>query len=114
MGYENSRSWRFVYIIEDPYQTEARLVLPDDLQEIGEEAFAGVSAETVIIPNGTTKIGKRAFANSEVLRVVIPASVTEISGDAFEGSNLWVVYGCTQLAADLADDYQVLYYHYGN
>ena len=111
-GYENSRSWRFVHIIENPYQTEARMVLPDDLQEIGEEAFAGVSAETIIIPDGTMKIGRRAFADSEVLRVVIPASVTEISGDAFDGSNLWVVYGSTQLAADLADDYQVLYCYY--
>ena len=72
-----------------------------------------MAAETVIIPDEVTRIGRRAFADSEVMRVVIPASVTEISWDAFEGSNLWVVYGCSQLVADLADDYQILYYDMG-
>lgn len=112
-GYDNSRSWVSVNIVEDPYQSGLKLELPSDLREIGEEAFAGVAAETVIIPDEVTRIGRRAFADSEVLRVVIPASVTEISWDAFEGSNLWVVYGYSQLAADLADDYQILYYDMG-
>jgi len=112
-GYDNSRSWVSINIIDDPYQTGLKLEFPSDLREIGEEAFAGVAAETVIIPNGVTRIGRRAFADSEVLRVVIPDSVTEISWDAFEGSNLWVVYGCSQLAAELADDYQILYYDMG-
>lgn len=112
-GCDNSRSWVSINIIDDPYQTGLKLEFPSDLREIGEEAFAGVAAETVIIPNGVTRIGRRAFADSEVLRVVIPDSVTEISWDAFEGSNLWVVYGCSQLAAELADDYQILYYDMG-
>ena len=108
-GYGTSRTWVFVHIAEDPYQTEMKLALPGSLKEIEAEAFAGIAAETVIIPNGVTKIGSRAFAGSRAVRVVIPDSVTRIEADAFAGSSLRIIYGRTQLAADFAGDHQILF-----
>ena len=65
---------------------DAALRLPNALSEIGEEAFAGVPAETVYLPDGVTAIGERAFADCAALRAVrIPASVTEIADSALSG-----------------------------
>ena len=62
------------------------LKLPEFLKEIGEEAFAGCSEESVIVPDGCETIGARAFADSANLRTItIPASVTSIAADAFDG-----------------------------
>ena len=62
------------------------LKLPAFLKEIGEEAFAGCSEESVIVPDGCETIGARAFADSANLRtIMIPASVTSIAADAFDG-----------------------------
>ena len=64
----------------------SRLKLPAFLKEIGEEAFAGCSEESVIVPDGCESIGARAFADSANLRTItIPASVTSIAADAFDG-----------------------------
>ena len=64
----------------------SRLKLPAFLKEIGEEAFAGCSEESVIVPDGCETIGARAFADSANLRTItIPASVTSIAADAFDG-----------------------------
>ena len=64
----------------------SRLKLPAFLKEIGEEAFAGCSEESVIMPDGCETIGARAFADSANLRTItIPASVTSIAADAFDG-----------------------------
>ncbi len=64
----------------------SRLKLPAFLKEIGEEAFAGCSEESVIVPDGCETIGARAFADSVSLRTItIPASVTSIAADAFDG-----------------------------
>ena len=64
----------------------SRLKLPAFLKEIGEEAFAGCSEESVIVPDGCETIGARAFADSANLRtIMIPASVTSIAADAFDG-----------------------------
>ena len=62
------------------------LILPADLQSIGDYAFAGISAQAVVIPDGCQSIGDHAFANCGNLdRVVIPDSVTTIHDDAFAG-----------------------------
>ena len=64
----------------------SRLKLPAFLKEIGEEAVAGCSEESVIVPDGCETIGARAFADSANLRTItIPASVTSIAADAFDG-----------------------------
>ena len=67
-------------------QAGSGLKLPAFLKEIGEEAFAGCSEESVIVPDGCETIGARAFADSANLRTItIPASVTSIAADAFDG-----------------------------
>ena len=69
------------------WKEQSKVLLPDSLEEIGEEAFAGSAAVTVIIPEGCSRIGKRAFADCEsLLKVMIPGSISLISEDAFEGS----------------------------
>ena len=62
------------------------LILPDDLAEIGEEAFSGISCECVIIPDGGTRIGRRAFAGcTHLLYVSLPSGSIEIGSEAFTG-----------------------------
>ncbi len=63
------------------------LVFPEELKEIGVEAFAGNTSMTKAkLPVGMTKIGARAFQNcTRLSRVVIPTSVTSIGKNAFSG-----------------------------
>ena len=62
------------------------LSFPEELTEIGEEAFAGGAFRKVVLPVGMKTIRKRAFADCPNLKeVVIPASVTSIAPDAFSG-----------------------------
>lgn len=64
------------------------LILPDDLIEIGEDAFEGIDAEVVVIPGSCEEIGPRAFANcSSLTDIYIPKSVVTISRTAFAGCN---------------------------
>ena len=58
---------------------------PDELTEIGDEAFENTSFQAVFIPDTVTDIGSRAFANCRnLLYVYIPESVTYIEDDAFD------------------------------
>ena len=64
----------------------SKLILPAFLNEIGEEAFAGIAVRMVVVPDGCTSIGSRAFANCpNLVRIVVPAGIY-IADDAFEGS----------------------------
>ena len=113
-GYDNSRTTAWIEVVEDPYESESKLVLPAGLTEIGEEAFEGIAADTVIIPDGVTSIGNGAFANSQVRLVVIPSSVTSIGEGAFAGSKLELVYGWDANAAlECAYEYGVTYCYLG-
>ena len=68
------------------------LRLPANLQEIDEEAFAGLNVQAVIIPDGCDTVGDRAFADCpNLLYIRIPAGVTSIAADAFEGSGQAVI-----------------------
>ena len=68
------------------------LALPDSLEEIGAEAFAGVRASRIVVPAGCLSVGSRAFADTPgLIRVRIPASVTAIASDAFDGSGVCVI-----------------------
>ena len=63
------------------------LCLPEALNEIEEEAFAGSGITAVTVPNGCRTIGSRAFAdNPGLVYVFLPASVAQISPDAFDNS----------------------------
>ena len=62
------------------------LVLPQGLEEIGEEAFMGDTAlESVTVPEGVLRIGDRAFQGTGLTWAVLPGSLEEIGADAFDG-----------------------------
>lgn len=66
-----------------------RLELPEDLQFIEEEAFAGdQSLGEVILPEGLTAIGSKAFYDTSVTSVYFPEGLLydNIAADAFEES----------------------------
>ena len=110
-GYSMVRAEGWPWILEDPFQSDSKLVLPSALTVIGEEAFEGIAADTVIIPDGVTTIGPRAFANSNVRQVVIPATVTSIGEGAFAGiEHRLFVYGYDdQAALQCATDYNGIF-----
>jgi hypothetical protein len=105
-GYENARSQERIRIVENPYQSGSALKLPDDLTEIGEEAFEGINADAIIIPEGVTSIGRRAFAGSGARLAVIPESAGTIGEGAFAGCNIEMVYGYSYggVAESLAEE----------
>ena len=72
--------------------TGEMIVLPLALIEIGEEAFAGISASIVYVQQDCAAIGSRAFANCPNLRAIYVPEDTQIAEDAFEDSNAVIVY----------------------
>ena len=67
-----------------PLMDAADFVLPEQVETIEEEAFAGVSASVVILPEDVEHIGRRAFADCPNLRqIYIPADTT-LDPTAFE------------------------------
>ena len=72
----------------------AGFALPQMLTAIGEEAFAGIAAETVEVSENVVSIGPRAFADCKNLReIIIPATVTAIDDSALSGCENVTVYG---------------------
>ena len=79
---------------------EPDFILPDDLSEIGEEAFSGIFTYAKL-PDRPLAIGRRAFANCPDLAfILIPPQVTDISPDAFEGLGNLTILGVDGSAAD--------------
>ena len=79
---------------------EPDFILPDDLSEIGEEAFSGTFTYAKL-PDRPVAIGKRAFANCPNLAfILIPPQVTDISPYAFEGLSNLTILGVDRSAAD--------------
>ena len=68
----------------DP-ETLSRLVLPEDLKRIEDNAFDGTNIQAVIIPDGCSYIGSKAFGNCKNLVYVTYARDTVIEDNAFEG-----------------------------
>lgn len=62
--------------------------IPENVEEIGDHAFAETEISEIEIPKKVIRIGNGAFYNCEKLRELsIPISVTEIEGNPFEGCN---------------------------
>lgn len=79
---------------------EPDFILPDDLREIGEEAFSGTFTYAKL-PDRPVAIGRRAFANCPNLAfILIPPQVTDISPYAFEGLSNLTILGVDGSAAD--------------
>lgn len=57
-----------------------RIILPEDIVEIGDNAFNHCTAEIINLPKNVIKMGVNAFRGSNVMfdRLVIPDGVTEI------------------------------------
>lgn len=73
-------------------QAEQVVDLPRELQTIGEMAFYGdTSVHKVVLHENVTEIGPYAFAYSSVKEIVIPASVTKIDETAFVGCSTVLV-----------------------
>ena len=65
-----------------------KVVLPEGVRVIGEEAFASLTAlEELSLPSTVEEIGPYAFWSSgtEALELVIPKGVKSIGEDAFKG-----------------------------
>ena len=62
-----------------------KVVLPDSVRTINEDAFWDSTVQEVNIPSGVTEIGMRAFLECTYLkRITIPNSVTKIGEQAFQ------------------------------
>lgn len=62
-----------------------KVVLPDSVRTINEDAFWDSTVQEVNIPSGVTEIGMRAFLECDYLkRITIPNSVTKIGEQAFQ------------------------------
>ena len=75
--------------------TDPDMVLPEDLVEIGAEAFCGCSGKWIRLSENVKIIGDRAFANCQNLtQIYIPDRTVTISTTAFNGlSNPLTIYG---------------------
>ena len=65
-------------------------VLPEGIEEIEDEAFAGAMIRSVRVPAGCRRIGERAFAGSMLEEIYLGSSETEIAESAFEGIEEYV------------------------
>ena len=75
-------------------ELEADLVLPEELKEIGEEAFEGGTFRCVRVGENVETIGSRAFADCGELRyMIIPERTAYIAPDAFVGTNGLTIIG---------------------
>ena len=80
--------------------TDSEIIIPKHSPEgnlvtdIGDNAFAGSKATSIIIPDSVKKIGTRAFYKcAEITEICIPSSVTEIGTQIFyKASKLKTVY----------------------
>lgn len=76
--------------VEHYYGSERDIILPSDIDEIGDEAFRFTSIRSIVIPEGVTRIGRDAFyCCTELKYVSLPASLSSIGESAF--------YGCSNL-----------------
>ena len=65
--------------------TFATITLPVSYEDIGDYAFAGVTADAIVLSENTKSIGEYAFANAKVTSLAIPATVDYIDANAFDG-----------------------------
>lgn len=71
-------------------------MFPENLEAIGEQAFAGTAFEMAVLPPGVWEIGAEAFMGSALKRVYLPPSVQVIDDRAF--------YGCEGITAYVVPD----------
>lgn len=73
---------------------ESQFVLPASLTTIEDEAFEGTAISNIVLPENVETIGDYAFANIKTLRnISIPNKTTFIGRNAFKGSNNVTITG---------------------
>lgn len=91
-------------------EVPTELIIPGEIDGktvtvIGDDAFEGASAQSVIIPNTVTTLGKQAFAACGVDSIVIPDSVTTLGVGVFTNADLrggiTLGAGITELSMDM-------------
>lgn len=92
----------------------AEIILPKNLQVIGEYAFANTGLITVNIPASVTTIGKYAFAQDRSAKAL--SNVTFEEGSKLNSIGEYAFYYCTNLKAiELPDNISSIYrYTFGN
>lgn len=84
------KDYHVAYIV-DP-NTLSKVILPDGVTEVQEEAFMNSDVEYVILPEDCKKIGKNAFSGCEnLIYIYIPDSVTQIDIPIFKDSEKVIV-----------------------
>ena len=94
--------------------TVTSVVLPKNLQRIGDYAFSGTGIRKIEIPEGVQSIGEFAFSQSQLVSVHLPNSVQNVGQGAFQtcirlaevslsAGMVEIPPGCFEGAADLAD-----------
>lgn len=92
--------------------------LPSSLQIIEEEAFRGISAESVFIQDGLTEIRSESFADANsLIEIYLPESIVNIAENAFGTNNKLTIWGARNSAAeDWAQKhgipFQIMYHNY--
>ena len=68
-------------------EPKGKIIIPDGIKHIGNNAFQGCSSlKSISLPAGITKIEYHAFKGcSSLTSISLPASLTRIEGSAFEG-----------------------------
>ena len=64
--------------------SNGHISIPDTYTDIGDDAFANISAKSVKIPNTIGIIGSRSFAGLPLKKINIPDSVITIQDEAFK------------------------------
>ena len=84
------------------------LEIPQSVERIGAEAFAGNAATTVEIPEGCVEIESGAFADSAARSVSIPSTVARIADDAFDGCGKIILVTANETAIGYAEEHGLL------
>ena len=86
-------------VLQD-YWTGADFILPDELTAVGKNAFAGITAKTVLVPAKVGSVGNDAFANSGVMKIRFLGENTSLDESVFSD--------CGMLFAFAPDESQTL------
>ena len=84
------------------------ITLPEDIAEIGANAFSGTALRNITVPNGI--IGASAFAGCNLDNIIIGAGVESIGEKAFDGSNALNAVYATPITPPMAENNTFSYY----
>lgn len=76
------------YLINYAGARKENVVIPSNVETIGDSAFSTTNLKSVTIPEGVKYIGQRAFYNNKLTSITIPSSVTHIGMAAFNTNKI--------------------------